>query len=79
MNILTLALLLEQYGPRLTIKQTAKALGFSESNLRNRLSAGTISLPTYLDGGTRFVDARDVAEYLDRCRAGSRVAAADIA
>lgn len=79
MSFLTQAYLLEQYGPRLNIKQIAKALGISEGSLRNRLSAGAISLPTYVDGGTRFADARDVAAYLDQCRAGSRAATASTA
>lgn len=71
MSFLTHAWLLEKYGPRLTIPQTAQALGMSEGTLRNRISAGSISLHSYLDGGLRFVDARDVAEYLDACRASS--------
>ncbi len=73
MSFLTYAYLLDRYGPRLTIRQAAQALGFSESTLRNRIADGTLKLPTYLDGGSRFADARDVAAYLDSCREAIRV------
>lgn len=69
MSFLTQAYLLDRYGPRLSVKQTAEALGLSESTLVNRLSTGNLKLRTYLDGGKRFSDVRDVAEYLDQCRA----------
>jgi len=72
MSFFTHAWLLERYGPRLNLKQAAEALGFSESTLVNRLSQGTIGLRTYLDGGRRFSDVRDVAEYLDECRAATQ-------
>ena len=79
MSFLTQAYLLETYGPRLTMKQAADALGIGLGTIRNRISAGTISLPTYLDGGSRFADSRDVAAYLDSCRATIRVAVSDTA
>jgi len=77
MSFFTHAWLLERYGPRLNLKQAAEALGFSESTLVNRLSQGTIGLRTYLDGGRRFSDVRDVAEYLDICREATRGATGD--
>lgn len=71
MSALILVHILEQHGPRLTVAQAAKVLGLSEGTLRNRLSSKQIKLPTYLDGGLRFVDARDLAAYLDECRSSA--------
>ncbi len=72
MSFFTQAYLLDKYGPRLDVQQAAEALGFSEQSLRNRLSRKSINLRTYLDGGARFVDVRDLAEYLDQAREGVR-------
>lgn len=79
MSFFVQAWLLDRYGPRLTMRQVAEALGVGESTVRNRIAAGTITLRTYLDGGSRFADARDVAEYLDECRASSRAEVVRIA
>ncbi len=79
MSLFVQAYLLERYGPRLTMKQVAEALGMGLGTIRNRISEGTLNLPTYLDGGSRFADARDVAAYLDSCRAAIRDEAADTA
>jgi len=68
MSFLSQAYLLERYGPRLNMQDLAKVLGIAHGTLRNRQSAGTLKVPTYVDGGTRFADYRDVAEYLDSCR-----------
>lgn len=68
MSFLSQAYLLEKYGPRLSMQDLAKVLGVAYGTLRNRLSAGTLKVRTYVDGGTRYADFRDVAEYLDACR-----------
>lgn len=68
MSFLSQAYLLEKYGPRLNMQDLAKVLGIAHGTLRNRLSAGTLKVRTYHDGGTRYADFRDVAEYLDQCR-----------
>lgn len=68
MSFLSQAYLLDKYGPRLTMQELAEVLGIAHGTLRNRLSAGTLKVRTYYDGGTRYADFRDVAEYLDRCR-----------
>lgn len=68
MSFLSQAFLLEKYGPRLTMQELAEVLGIAHGTLRNRLSAGTFKVRTYVDGGTRYADYRDVAEYLDECR-----------
>lgn len=68
MSFLSQAYLLEKYGPRLAMPDLAKVLGIAHGTLRNRVSAGTLKVPTYVDGGTRYADYRDVAQYLDECR-----------
>lgn len=74
MSVLITALLIEKHGRlRLTMRELADELGWSYSTLRNKLAAGQCPVRTYLDGGTRFADVRDVVEYLDRCRAAARV------
>lgn len=68
MSFLSQAYLLEKYGLRLTTEQLAEALGMAHGTLRNKISAGTLTVPTYLDGGTRYADYRDVAAYMDEKR-----------
>lgn len=68
MSFLQQAYLLDKYGPRLTMQQLAEVLGIAHGTLRNRLSAGALRVKTYVDGGTRYADFRDVASYLDECR-----------
>jgi DNA-directed RNA polymerase specialized sigma24 family protein len=68
MSFLSQAYLLEKYGPRLSMQDLARVLGIAHGTLRNRLSAGTLKVRTYVDGGTRYADYRDVAAYLDECR-----------
>lgn len=69
MSLLTQAFLLERYGPRLTIDQLADVLGMPPGSIYNAVSANKFSLPTYVDGKRRWADYRDVATYLDECRA----------
>jgi excisionase family DNA binding protein len=68
MSLLTQAYLLERYGPRLSVEQIAQVLGLSKGTLYNAISAGTLPVRTYCDGGRRYADFRDVAEHIDRCR-----------
>ena len=68
MSLLAQAFLLEQYGPRLSIEQLAAVLHLARSTIYNQIAAGTFAVPTYVDGGKRFADFRDVAAYLDECR-----------
>lgn len=67
-HFLTHAYLLDKYGPRLSVVQLAECLGLAPGTVRNRLSRGGFGVPTYLDGGNRWADARDVALYLDDLR-----------
>lgn len=69
MSLMTQAYLLERYGPRLGIQQLVEVLGMAERTIYNAISAKTFPVPTYVDGGRRWADYRDVATYLDECRA----------
>lgn len=69
MSLMTQAYLLERYGPRLGIPQLVEVLGMAERTIYNGISAKTFPVPTYIDGGRRWADYRDVATYLDECRA----------
>lgn len=62
------AWLLERHGVRLSMQQLADVLQLSRATVNNRLSEGTLGVRTYLDGGRRFADARDVAEHLEALR-----------
>jgi predicted DNA-binding transcriptional regulator AlpA len=61
-------MLLESYGPRLNIEQLAKVLGITKGAVYNQISAETFPIATYLDGGKRWADCRDVAEHFEHCR-----------
>ncbi len=58
----------ERYGLRLNIEQLANVLGLSKGAIYNQLSGGSFPIATYLDGGKRWADYRDIAEHLDHCR-----------
>lgn len=68
MSLLTQAYLLDQYGPRLTIEQLSQVLGLKPGTIYNQVSAQTFPIRTYAEGGKRFADYRDVADYIDECR-----------
>lgn len=69
MSLITQAYLLERYGPRLSIDQLAEVLSIKPGTLYNQVSAGTCTVPTYVDGGRRWADVRDVADTFDKLRA----------
>lgn len=69
MSLMLQAMLFEKYGPRLNAEQLADALSISKTTLYNQISAGTCPVKTYLDGGKRYADLRDVAAHFDECRA----------
>lgn len=68
MSLITQAFIVERYGLRLNVDQLAEVLGITKGALYNQLSAGTCPIKTYLDGGKRWADYRDVAKHLDECR-----------
>lgn len=68
MSLITQAFVVEKYGMRLNMEQLAEILDVKKSTLYNQLSAGTCPVKTYMDGGKRYADYRDVAKHLDDCR-----------
>ncbi len=75
MSILTQALVAERYGLRLNVEQLGAVLGLTKGAIHNQISDGTFPIPTYLDGGRRWADYRDVAEHLDKCRERAKATA----
>jgi predicted DNA-binding transcriptional regulator AlpA len=71
-SLVTQMIVAEKYGVRLNIDQLAEVLGIGKSTLYNQISAGTFTIPTYLDGNKRWADYRDVAAHLDECRQRAR-------
>ncbi len=69
MSLMTQAMIVERYGLRLNMDQLAEALGVSKGTLFNQMTAKTCPVKTYLDGGKRWADYRDVAAHLDAMRA----------
>lgn len=70
MSLLHEAIIVEKYGLRLTVDQVADALGLAAQTIYNRIAKGEFKVPTYIDGGKRFCDYRDLAAYLDQARSG---------
>jgi hypothetical protein len=68
MSLITQAYIVEKYGLRLNVEQLATLLGITKAGLYNQFSAGTCPVKTYIDGGKRWADYRDVAAHLDQCR-----------
>ena len=69
MSLITEAYIVEKFGLRLNVEQLAQLLGITKPALYNQFSAGTCPVKTYIDGGKRWADYRDVAAHLDQCRA----------
>ena len=65
MSFLTTAYLMEKHGLRLDLEALSKELDTTPANLRRRISLENFEIPTYMDGGRRWADVRDVAAYLD--------------
>lgn len=72
MSLMLTAYLMERYGPRLGTEELAEVLGMSPRTLGNKLYRGEVPVPTYKDSGKVWADCRDVAEYLDACRAKAK-------
>jgi hypothetical protein len=67
-NLVMQMLLLESYGPRLNVEQLATVLGISKGAVYNQISADSFPIATYVDGGKRWADCRDVADHFEQCR-----------
>lgn len=74
MSLLAQMVLIEKYGLRANLDQLSAILETTTPNIRRKISEATFEIPTYLDGGKRWADIRDVAEYLDRRRQEARQA-----
>lgn len=74
MSLLAQMVLIEKHGLRVDLDHLAGILETTAPNLRRKISEATLDIPTYLDGGKRWADTRDVAEYLDRRRQEARQA-----
>mgnify|MGYP001397680351 CR=1 FL=1 len=48
MRMMTMAYLAETYGARLTIEELSEVLKIAAGTIRNRLSAGTLGVPTFI-------------------------------
>jgi len=68
MSLITQAFIVERYGLRLNVEQLAEVLGITKGALYNQLSAEKCPVKTYVDGGKRWADYRDVAAHLDECK-----------
>lgn len=68
MSLLHEAIVAEKFGLRLTVEQMAQALGLAKNTIYNQIAQGVFKVPTYVDGGKRFCDYRDLARYLDEVR-----------
>lgn len=71
MSLLSQMVLIEQHGLRVDLDRLAVILETTPANLRRKVSDGTLGIPTYLDGGKRWADIRDVALYFDQQRANA--------
>lgn len=69
MSLITQAIIVEKYGMRLTVDQLAELMGLATNTLYNKIAAGKLEVPTYIDSGKRWCDFRDAAAYFDACRA----------
>lgn len=67
-SILHQAMVLEHYGARLTVERLAEALEMAVGTIRNQIAKKTFPIRTYTDGGRRYADYREVANYLDTMR-----------
>jgi len=68
MSLLPQLILAEKYGMRLDMQNLARELDMAKGTLMNQISAGTLGIKTYMDGGKRWADVRDVAAHYDRMR-----------
>ena len=58
----------DKYGLRLTMAQLADAIGLAKQTIYNQTAKGEFKVKTYVDGGQRWCDYRDLAAVLDGCR-----------
>lgn len=78
MSLLTQMVLIEKHGLRVDLDRLAAILETTPANLRRKISDGTLGIPTYVDGGKRWADIRDVAAYFDSMREGANLQASGL-
>ena len=67
-TLIAQAMVFETYGPRLSIAQLHQVTGLAVKTIYNQVSAKTFPIKTYVDGGQRWADFRDVAAHFDALR-----------
>ncbi len=72
MSLLSQFILADRYGLRLDMAQLAAALDIAKGTLYNQISAERCPVKTYVDGGKRWADVRDVAAHFDAMREQAR-------
>lgn len=73
-SIMSQAMVFERYGARLDTSELAELLKLERGTVLNQISAGRFPIPTYVEGGRRWADFRDVAGYLDQKKREARSA-----
>ena len=68
MSLIIQAGLFDRYGARLDAEALAAVLDKEPKTVRNLIAANRLGIPTYVDGGKRWADVRDVAAYFDQQR-----------
>ena len=68
MSLLTQAYILDKFGPRLSTDQICEVMQITKPAFYNQISAGTCAMKTYLEGGKRWADYRNAAEFFDVAR-----------
>lgn len=71
MSLVTQMMVAEKYGLRLDVKQLAEVLGLTPGTILNQISAEKFCIATYVDGGRRYADYRDVAAHFDTMRSNA--------
>lgn len=72
MSLMTVAHLLDRYGPLLTDEQLAQVLHMEPGTIRNQRAS--LGIPVIRRGRSPLYHAEDVAAYLDRARSSARAA-----
>lgn len=72
MSLLAQFILAEKYGLRLNMQQLADELDMAKGTLMNNISDKSLKIKTYMDGGKRWADVRDVAAHFERKRQEAR-------
>lgn len=78
MSLFTQALVAERYGLRIGVEKLAEIMGMTKGTIYNQLSAGSFPIKTYIDGGKRYADYRDIADHIDKCHEFAKASGAGL-